>query len=159
MDGLSLDALTGQQPDLTDADRKIARAYIGLCEDQLKLRGEGWISNETWRIWSTGIAAQLERSPFRQVCHEINPEGSGGKSKPYGEFNCLRNSSTPCSTAGPLRTSTRNAGCGGRRGCADLPRARRKPGATHHRAPGTGPHCRAGGPDGCSPAVPGARSS
>ena len=65
MDRLSLAALRGvHQPNIADEDAKVSRLYLRLCEDQLELRRDGWISDETWEVWEPGIIAQIHRWPF-----------------------------------------------------------------------------------------------
>ena len=79
MDGLTVDALAGRRTScLQPQDEKVALAYIRLCEDQLELRHAGWISDETWKIWSSGLQAQLTRRwPFNEVwgnVREVNEQ-------------------------------------------------------------------------------------
>jgi hypothetical protein len=73
MDGLTVDSLAGRRAeDVGPVDEKVALAYIRLCEDELELRQAGWISHETWQLWSAGIKAQLDhRWPFDEVWTEI----------------------------------------------------------------------------------------
>jgi hypothetical protein len=52
IDHLSLDALKGLRPDpLPEADNKTIRCYILLCEDQLEMRGSGYISDQTYNFF------------------------------------------------------------------------------------------------------------
>jgi hypothetical protein len=90
MDQLSLDAHKGCEPQsldssghaaaiaagphVSDTDQRVVRSYLRLCEDELELRREGWISRETWAIWRTGIAAQLDRWPFKPVWYEVDKQ-------------------------------------------------------------------------------------
>jgi hypothetical protein len=91
-DRLSLGALRGA-PDastavITTDDEKAVIAYLRLCEDELELWQQGWISADTWDIWSAGIQQQLQRWPFEQVWEKVRAkEGSAGSS---GEFQHLR---------------------------------------------------------------------
>ena len=72
MDKLSLPALRGDpSTDVEEGDQRVARAYLRLCEDQLELREQGWITNTTWRVWSTGMELQLRRWPFNVVWAEV----------------------------------------------------------------------------------------
>jgi hypothetical protein len=72
MDKLSLSALRGIPSTAVDAeDEKVVRAYLRLCEDQLELRKQGWLSTATWRFWSVGMEQQLRRWPFNAVWSEI----------------------------------------------------------------------------------------
>jgi hypothetical protein len=107
IDQLSLDAQKGRQPplvevdDLTatpwhsqikETDRRVVRSYLRLCEDELELRQEGWISRETWAIWQTGIAAQLERWPFKPIWCEVDQQTCPARPDPTvpEEFTLLR---------------------------------------------------------------------
>lgn len=78
MDRLSADALLrGLHPSPSspaialegmDAnDQRAAFAYLLLCEDELNLRREGWISDETWHFWRNGIESQLKKYPVAQA--------------------------------------------------------------------------------------------
>lgn len=72
MDKLSLPALRGTPVTAVDADdEKVVRAYLRLCEDQLDLRKQGWVSTVTWRLWSAGMEQQFCRWPFNAVWAEI----------------------------------------------------------------------------------------
>lgn len=90
MDGLSTDAAAGRRSGgLAESDEKIARAYIRLCEDELELRREGWISAVTWRIWRDGIAAQMGRWPFCEAWNRIEHANKHVPEK-HREFELLR---------------------------------------------------------------------
>jgi hypothetical protein len=92
LDQLSLDALRSRQrPQISVTDQRVIRSYLRLCEDELELRQAGWITRETWRIWQSGITAQLKRWPFEQVWSEVDRET--GPKRPNGtleEFALLR---------------------------------------------------------------------
>jgi hypothetical protein len=90
MDQLSLEALQGRsQPLIRTSDQRLIRSYLRLCEDELELHREGWISQETWKIWQTGISAQLRRWPFLTVWREVERETRPTDTAP-GEFELLR---------------------------------------------------------------------
>lgn len=94
MDQLSLEALKGRtRPQISLTDQRLIRSYLRLCEDELELRREGWISGETWAIWQTGITAQMRRWPFHAIWQEVDRET--GPSRPDvtipEEFILLRN--------------------------------------------------------------------
>jgi hypothetical protein len=75
IDRLSLDAQKGhRRPQIEGSDEKTVRSYLRLCEDELKLRKEGWISDETWQIWQIGMVAQLRRWPFDVIWTEVNKQ-------------------------------------------------------------------------------------
>lgn len=96
MDQLSLDALRGvANGPLSEADEKIIRAYLLLCEDELDLRANGWISDATWKIWEPGIIAQLRRWPFEEVWNDV---------KQTGAHNRLHQHTQPGATGDPYST-------------------------------------------------------
>ena len=70
MDDLSLQAWQGmprRRGRVAPADEKAVRAYFQLCEDEMELRAEGWISTPTWKLWAKGIRHQAARWPFSVV--------------------------------------------------------------------------------------------
>lgn len=44
--------------DLVESDRSRISAYLQLCEDELDLRRNGFISTKTWGIWVDGMKSQ-----------------------------------------------------------------------------------------------------
>jgi hypothetical protein len=93
MDQLSIEALKGNpRPTISLADQRVIRSYLRLCEDELELRQEGWISRETWAIWKTGITAQTKRWPFQAVWQEVDRETGPRRSNTDipEEFTLLR---------------------------------------------------------------------
>jgi hypothetical protein len=92
MDQLSLDAIKGRErPQINPTDQHVIRSYLRLCEDELELRREGWISEETWAIWRTGILAQIQRWPFKAVWCEVDRQtGPGRPEGALEEFSLLR---------------------------------------------------------------------
>lgn len=109
MDGLSLPALRGQADGpITECDDRVALAYLHLCEDQLEVRSQGWISDSTWAAWREGMQQHLEKWPFKPIWQEIS-------SAQQGQFELLREfsnnpSADPCKMNWPRR---RLAGLGG----------------------------------------------
>lgn len=97
MDGLSLEALTGPRGELQRSDARIVRGYLRLCEDELELRGAGWISDETWAVWGPGIHTQLGRWPFREVWAQILQENAA-RPEQLREFQCLQDFFEPGGT-------------------------------------------------------------
>lgn len=68
MDQLSLAARRGTSGGpVPEGDEKVVLAYFRLCEDQLDLRKFGWISDTTWKLWSTGMEDQFQRWPFDDI--------------------------------------------------------------------------------------------
>ena len=68
MDRLSLAAIKGcAQSSVDPDDEKVALQYFRLSEDELELRRDGWISDQTWAVWHEGMQAQMKRWPFCAV--------------------------------------------------------------------------------------------
>lgn len=68
MDRLSIQGWRGEPTDpMPEGDEKAALAYLRLCEDQLELRRDGWITTATRKVWSAGLRQQLTRWPFNQL--------------------------------------------------------------------------------------------
>jgi len=92
LDQLSLDALSGSAgEDPNEADVKAIRAYLFLCEDELEMRGRGYIADTTYRIWANGALAQLQQPTFRAVWKQVLKEPTF----PYEHLRAL------CSRSGP----------------------------------------------------------
>lgn len=51
-------------------ERRLAVAYLRLCEDEVDLRKQGYITDRTWAIWSDGILAQLQGTVYVNVLAE-----------------------------------------------------------------------------------------
>ena len=58
-------------------ERRAAFAYLTLCEDEIELWIEGWISPDTWKIWKVGIQAELARWPVSSVWEEFRKPVEG----------------------------------------------------------------------------------
>ena len=77
IDRLSLDALRGSMVDeMSVEDQRAIRAYLFLCEDELEMRGRGYIADRTYELWAAGISEQLEQPMFRAVWEEVSQEPS-----------------------------------------------------------------------------------
>lgn len=46
-------------------DARTIIAYLRLCEDEIDLRQQGFVSDQTWKIWAWGITEQMEQKPYR----------------------------------------------------------------------------------------------
>ena len=72
MDGFEFDPWTaGSVDDLSPKDRSRLTAYFQLCEDEIDLRRNGFISTKTWEIWVDGINSQCHRPAFRDALKSI----------------------------------------------------------------------------------------
>lgn len=70
LDRMSLQLYTGstrRRLSGQDKDKRVIHDYLRLCEDELDLRREGFITDRTWEIWSKGILAQLAPGPYLTV--------------------------------------------------------------------------------------------
>lgn len=86
LDQLSLDALDMSAPDSVSADnRKAIRAYLFLCEDELEMRGRGYIADSTYKIWSEAAKSQLKQPMFEEVWNQLSKEAAF----PYQNLNSL----------------------------------------------------------------------
>jgi hypothetical protein len=86
LDQLSLGALDMSAPGSVNADdRKAIRAYLFLCEDELEMRGRGYIADSTYKIWSEAAKAQLEQPMFEEVWNYLTKETAF----PYQHLNAL----------------------------------------------------------------------
>lgn len=77
LDQLSLDALNNSSSDsIDDGDRKAIRAYFFLCEDELEMRGRGYIADSTYEIWAKATVAQLKQPMFQAVWEQVVKEAT-----------------------------------------------------------------------------------
>jgi hypothetical protein len=75
IDRCSLAAMSSNpQSQLTESDEKAIRAYIRLCEDELEVRAEGWISDNAYRIWALSIRMLMKLPMFVQVWQRVNKQ-------------------------------------------------------------------------------------
>lgn len=75
LDQLSLHALSGSAKDpLSETDLKAIRSYLLLCEDELEMRGRGYISDATYRIWAGGAVMQVKQPIFQAVWEQVLKE-------------------------------------------------------------------------------------
>lgn len=86
LDQLSLDALAGSTKDPTsEADLKAIRAYLFLCEDELEMRGRGYIADTTYQIWADAAVTQLRQPIFQAVWEQVLKESTF----PYKHLDAL----------------------------------------------------------------------
>lgn len=86
LDQLSLDALAGSTKDPTsEADLKAIRAYLFLCEDELEMRGRGYIADTTYQIWADAAVTQLQQPIFQAVWEQVLKESTF----PYKHLDAL----------------------------------------------------------------------
>lgn len=58
--------------DLVDSDRSRVSAYLQLCEDELDLRRNGFISTKTWGIWVDGMKSQCARPAYKEELNAMD---------------------------------------------------------------------------------------
>ena len=86
LDQLSLDALSGSTKNSpSEADLKAIRAYLFLCEDELEMRGRGYIADTTYEIWTDAAVTQLQQPMFQAVWQQVLKESTF----PYKHLNAL----------------------------------------------------------------------
>lgn len=83
LDGLSLAALSLADKPADENDEKVIRKYIFLCEDELQVRGLGYISDATYREWADGMLSQFAQPMFAGVWEKVQLEWA---SKEPGAF-------------------------------------------------------------------------
>jgi hypothetical protein len=86
MDRISLDALSNAactKPD--QADERAIRAYLQLCEGELRMRKQGYIADATYEIWAGWMRTQLRHPMFAAVWNKDTRESSF----PYGHLKAL----------------------------------------------------------------------
>lgn len=74
-------------------------SYIELCEDELDLRYEGWISDKTWALWRSGIVAAVSAEPYRTLWLDVQAAEPGR----FMRLRALDSSSTLGTDLGALR--------------------------------------------------------
>jgi hypothetical protein len=93
LDRLSIDALSGSYPDkITDDDDKAIRSYLLLCEDELEMRENGYIADNTYKLWAEGIGSQLKQQMFEKVWNQLMEDAADHHTFPYIHLNRLLNS-------------------------------------------------------------------
>lgn len=65
---------------LPKEDRAKIVAYLQLCEDELDLRRNGFVSTKTWELWATGMVSQCARPAYAESILAL----------PSGELPALR---------------------------------------------------------------------
>jgi hypothetical protein len=77
VDQLSLDALAGSTAGpSSEADLKAIRAYLFLCEDELEMRGRGYIADTTYKMWTDAAVTQLQQPMFQVVWEQVLKEST-----------------------------------------------------------------------------------
>lgn len=111
--------------DLVDSDRSRVSAYLQLCEDELDLRRNGFISTKTWGIWVDGMKSQCTRPAYKEELNAME----------QGELPALRDF-LENGNADPLRMNRFMKWWTGIGNTARKPaRSRRTPIAREERAP------------------------
>ncbi len=87
---IPLAALLGQRlsPDEHATHLQYFYRYFDLCNEQIFLRNNQRVSNETWEFWKEGILSNIQRPAFVEAWAEIS-------SKAKDDFDELRKLSPP----------------------------------------------------------------
>jgi hypothetical protein len=73
MDNFEGDARTeASTDDHQSADKVRVNAYLHLCEDELDLRRNAFVSTKTWEIWADGINSQCRLAPYTRALDVMN---------------------------------------------------------------------------------------
>ena len=77
IDRCSLAAVSTKSSNVTPSedDQKAIRSYIQLCEEELMVRHEGWISDGTYKIWADSTCTMMKLPMFAKVWDQA-PEDS-----------------------------------------------------------------------------------
>lgn len=74
MDAFEGDPWTATSIDgLEERDRSRISAYLQLCEDELDLRRNAFISTKTWGIWVDGMKSQCARPAYKDALNMLDP--------------------------------------------------------------------------------------
>jgi hypothetical protein len=60
--------------DPSEDDQKAIRAYMRLCEEELMVRHEGWVSDATYKIWAESTCKMMTLPMFVKVWGEIRED-------------------------------------------------------------------------------------
>lgn len=56
---------------LSRGDRSKVMAYLQLCEDELDLRRNAFVSTKTWGIWADGMTSQCSRPVYADALRSL----------------------------------------------------------------------------------------
>ncbi|MFD3456756.1 hypothetical protein ACFWVC_31845 [Streptomyces sp. NPDC058691] len=104
LDKMSPSTLRGAR--VEDLDQKaVIRLYFRLSEDEADLRAQGWVSKDTWHIWSSSIHSQLHRQPFEHLWNETLEDSDAGHEYQFTHLRRLWHDSNydPAPTRGARR--------------------------------------------------------
>jgi hypothetical protein len=79
LDSLSLAALSVSDQSPNHTDEVTIRRYIFLCEDELQMRKNGYISDATYYEWADGMLDQFKQPMFKEVWDQIRDEANQHK--------------------------------------------------------------------------------
>lgn len=90
LDQLSLDALRAtaktKNPKVSPCDERAIRSYIILCEDEVELRKNGYISDATYKEWTDGIRGQFLNPMFQKVWNQVWQDANDKQTFPYANL-------------------------------------------------------------------------
>lgn len=90
LDGLSLEALRASDKEASRDDERAIRRYFLLCEDELEMGGNGYISDSTYLEWADGIIQQLNQPMFAETWSKVSAELPAGEPEQVPYTNLRR---------------------------------------------------------------------
>lgn len=90
LDQLSLAAIkSSSAASVSPEDEKAIRNYILLCEDELQMRQDGYISDSTYTVWADGMREQVGQPMFKKIWTEVTKEAKEHRTFPYEHLRKL----------------------------------------------------------------------
>ena len=90
LDQLSLNALRAtaktRNPKASPDDERAIRSYIILCEDEVELRKNGYISDATYKEWADGTIGQFLNPMFKEVWKKVQQDANDKQTFPYANL-------------------------------------------------------------------------
>jgi hypothetical protein len=73
-------AIESLEPEVKNKTLRYMRAYFDLCFEEFTLHKKGFIDNDLWEIWKSGMEFAFSKAAFKQAWHTIRQDtkfGSG----------------------------------------------------------------------------------
>lgn len=87
LDCLSLEAMSVAEMSPGRDDELAIRRYIFLCEDELQMRKNGYISDSTYCEWADGMLEQFRQPMFSEVWDQVRKEADERKEGAFAYEN------------------------------------------------------------------------
>ena len=79
--------------ELEEEEKKVLWDYLMLSEDEIDLRAQGDVTDETWKIWSEAIASNVRMTPYRPMFLYIeklfDDEGVPPEQRPFQNLRAI----------------------------------------------------------------------